>query len=187
MLPWKRANILRSARPLVPALILALALAGLAWAVQSEKTLLGPVGVFLGTWVVFGALTDLLGRTGRGSFGARFDRLTRLPRADWGRVIAHSGLGVTMVGIAGLMAWEQEDIRVVQIGTPWTVGAYEFTLDDVNRVEGPNYLSTMGDVTVRKDGDIVTTLHPEKRTYPVQPCRRPKRRSTIGSCAMSMS
>lgn len=168
MLSWKRANLGRTVRPLVPALILALALAGLAWAVQSEKTLLGPVGIFLGTWIVSGAIVDLLGRTGRGGFAARFDRIKRLPRADWGKAVAHAGLGVTMVGIAGLMAWEEEDIRVVQIGTPWTVGAYEFTLDAVNRVEGPNYLSTMGDVSVRKGGELVTTLHPEKRTYPVQ-------------------
>ncbi len=168
MLPWKRANMLRAARPLVPALILALALGGLAWSVQSEKTLLGPVGVFLGTWIVVGAMIDIFSRTGRGAIGQRLGRLKRLPRADWGKAIAHAGLGVTMVGIAGLMAWEEEDIRVVQTGEPWTVGAYEFTLNSVDRVQGPNYLSTMGDVTVRKGGDFVATLHPEKRTYPVQ-------------------
>ncbi len=168
MLPWKRANVLRAARPLVPALILALALAGLAWSMQSEKTLLGPVGVFLGTWIVVGAMVDIFGRTGRGAVGQRLGRLRRLPRADWGKAIAHSGLGVTMVGIAGLMAWEQEDIRVVQTGEPWTVGAYEFTLNSVDQVQGPNYMSTMGDVTVARDGAFVATLHPEKRNYPVQ-------------------
>lgn len=168
MLPWKRANVLRAARPLLPALLLAFALAGLAWSVQSEKSLLGPVGVFLGTWIVVGAMVDIFSRTGRGAFGQRLGRLKRLPRADWGKAVAHAGLGVTMVGIAGLMAWEQEDIRVVQTGEPWTVGAYEFTLNSVERVQGPNYISTMGDVTVRRDGNFVATLHPEKRAYPVQ-------------------
>ena len=168
MLPWKRANMLRATKPLLPAFVLAVALAGLAWSVQGDKTLLGPVGVFLGAWIVSGSVVDILGRTGRGAFTARLGRLKRLPRADWGKTLAHAGLGVTMVGIAGLMAWEEEDIRAVQIGAPWSVGAYEFTLNSVEQVQGPNYTSTMGDVTVTKGGDFVATLHPEKRVYPVQ-------------------
>jgi cytochrome c-type biogenesis protein CcmF len=40
-------------------------------------------------------------------------------------------------------------------------------LDDVREVEGPNYLSTMGVLTVLRDGEAVTELRPEKRFYPV--------------------
>ena len=168
MLPWKRANVVRAAKPLVPAFILAVAIAGLAWSMQTEKSLLGPVGLFLGAWLVFGAFVDVYSRTGRGGFGQRLGRLSRLPRADWGKTIAHGGLGITMLGIAGLMAWEIEDIRVAYKGQPFTVGAYELTLDDVREVDGPNYTSTMGDVTVRRDGEFVTLVNPEKRVYPVQ-------------------
>ncbi|MCP9483111.1 heme lyase CcmF/NrfE family subunit [Shimia sp. CNT1-13L.2] len=168
MLPWKRANVVRAAKPLVPAFILAVAIAGLAWSMQTEKSLLGPVGLFLGAWLVFGALVDVYSRTGRGGFGQRLGRLSRLPRADWGKTIAHGGLGITMLGIAGLMAWEIEDIRVAYKGQSFEVGAYEFTLDDVREVAGPNYTSTMGDVTVRRNGEFVALVNPEKRVYPVQ-------------------
>jgi cytochrome c-type biogenesis protein CcmF len=65
------------------------------------------------------------------------------------------------------MAWEEEDIRVVQLYDPWQVGQFEFVLNDVREVEGPNYLSTMGDVTVLRNGSEITRLNPEKRTYPV--------------------
>ncbi|SHI88008.1 cytochrome c-type biogenesis protein CcmF [Shimia gijangensis] len=167
MLPWKRAKLVRTIKPLVPAFILALALAGLVWAMQTERSLLGPVGLFLGAWLVFGAIVDLMSRTGRGSWGKRLGRLGRLPRADWGKTLAHAGFGITMFGIAGLTAWEQEDIRVAYKGQPFTVGAYELTLDDVRETQGPNYLTTMADVTLRKDGNVVTSLHPEKRVYPV--------------------
>ncbi|MEQ9693999.1 heme lyase CcmF/NrfE family subunit [Shimia sp. SDUM112013] len=168
MMPWKRAVISKTMKPLMPALVLAVALAGLAWSIQTEKSLLGPVGVFLGTWLVFGAIIDIFSRTGRGPIGGRLKRLGRLPRADWGKAVAHSGLGVTMVGIAGLMAWEVEDIRVAYVGESFEVGAFELTLDAVNEVEGPNYLSTMADVTVRQDGEFVAVLNPEKRVYPVR-------------------
>lgn len=167
MLPWKRAMLGRVVPKLVPAAVLALALAGLAWALQSEKSLLGPVGLLLGTWIVVGALIDVMSRTGRGSLSQRFSRLSRLPRADWGKATAHAGLGVTMFAIAGLMAWEVEDIRVAQIDQPFPVGAYEITLKQVRDVEGPNYLSTMADILVTRNGREVALLQPEKRIYPV--------------------
>lgn len=163
MLPWKRASLGRTFRKLRPAFALALAIAGLAWAMQSGRSMLGPVGMFLGTWLVFGSAIDLWSRTG----SAGFKRLLRLPRADWGKSVAHAGLGITMLGISGLMAWEQEDIRVVQTGEPFDIAGYTLVLDNVERVQGPNYFSTMGTFSLSKDGTAISTLHPEKRTYPV--------------------
>lgn len=167
ILPWKRARLGKAMRPLIPALVLALGLAGLAWAMQSGRTLLGPVGLFLGAWLVFGALTDLYTRTGRGARGARLRRLARLPRADWGKAVAHAGLGVTIFAVAGLWAWEKEDIRVAFANNPFEFAGYEFTLERVRDVQGPNYRSTMADVRLRRDGRDVTVLQPEKRVYSV--------------------
>ena len=163
MVPWKRGALVRAMRPLRGVFILALAVAALVWAMQTGRSALGPVGVFLGVWVVAGALVDLWSRTG--SSGA--SRLLRLPRADWGKTVAHAGLGITIFAIAGLTAWEKEDIRVAQIGEAYSVGAFELALQGVERVRGPNYFSTMGEVTVRRNGQEIATLYPEKRDYPV--------------------
>ncbi|WP_121631508.1 heme lyase CcmF/NrfE family subunit [Tropicibacter alexandrii] len=164
MIGWKRGKLPRVFRTLVPAFVLALAIAGLVWAMQTGRSLLGPVGVFLGVWLVAGSATDLWSRTGQ---NRDISRLWRLPRADWGKAVAHAGLGVTMIGVAGLMAWDEEDIRAVQIGEPWTVGQFEFELQGVERVQGPNYVSQMGEVSVRRDGVEIAHLYPEKRNYPV--------------------
>ncbi|MDP4892077.1 heme lyase CcmF/NrfE family subunit [Cypionkella sp.] len=167
MLPWKRAEIGRVVRSLRGALALAVAVMLLIYALQTGRSTLGPIGAGLGAWVVLGALTDLWQRGGRGDFGARLSRLGRLPRADWGKVLAHSGLGVTIFAVAAITAWATEDIRVVKIGETFPLGAYEITLQAVNKVEGPNYHSTMADMLVTKDGAEVAFLHPEKRFYPV--------------------
>ena len=167
MTPWKRGALARVVRPLMPALVLAIALAGLVWAMQSERSLMGPVGLLLGSWMVMGAAIDLWSRTGRGGASARLSRLRRLPGADWGKAVAHGGLGVTMFGIAGLMAWEVEDIRVVEIGERFPVGQFEIVLEEVRDVEGPNFLSTTGTVRVFQGAQEVTVLYPEKRIYPV--------------------
>jgi cytochrome c-type biogenesis protein CcmF len=165
MLPWKRGRFGKTAWSLRYVFVLAVALAGAAWAMQTGKSLLGPVGVFLGVWVAVGAFVDLWKRAGKG--WNRFGRLSRLPRADWGKMVAHSGLGITMFAIAGLTAWEVEDIRVTKLNEAFTVGGYELTLTKVRDVKGPNYISTMGTVEITRNGRPVTELFPEKRDYPV--------------------
>ncbi|KIC48561.1 heme lyase CcmF/NrfE family subunit [Tateyamaria sp. ANG-S1] len=164
MIPWKRGQVARAVRPLRYVFVLALAFGGLAWAMNTGKPLTGPLGAFLGAWLVMGAMVDLASRTGQ-TFN--FGRLWRLPRADWGKTVAHAGLGVTMIGVGGLTAWQTEDIRVAQIGEQFNVGGYELTLDAVENVEGPNYLSTMAFITLSQDGDEIAQLRPEKRIYPV--------------------
>ncbi|SMX42598.1 heme lyase CcmF/NrfE family subunit [Actibacterium lipolyticum] len=167
ILPWKRARVGRALKQLRIAFVVALAFGALAWAMQTGRSALGPVGLFLGTWLVSGAVVDLLTRTGRGAIGDKLRRLVRLPRADWGKAVAHAGLGITIFGIAGLTAWEQEDIRVAQIGERFEVGAWGIQLDNVQRVQGPNYVATQGVMSVWRDDVAVAELTPEKRVYPV--------------------
>jgi cytochrome c-type biogenesis protein CcmF len=164
MVPWKRGQLTRAMRPLRYAFVLALALGGLAWALQTGRSLIGPMGAFLGAWIVMGAIVDLCSRTGQ-KFNAA--RLLRLPRSDWGKAVAHAGLGVTMLGVAGLTSWQSEDIRVAQIGVPFEVGGYTLTLDNVEEGQGPNYLYTRGYLTLGKDGREIAQMKPEKRIYPV--------------------
>ncbi|MCT4559271.1 MAG: heme lyase CcmF/NrfE family subunit [Pelagimonas sp.] len=179
MLSWKRAKLGRVLHQLAPALALAIALMALVWVMQTGRSMLGPVGVFLGTWLVTGAMIDLISRTGK---TRDLSRLARLPRSEWGKAVAHAGLGITMLGIAGLMAWEEEDIRTVQVGDPWSVGKFEFVLEEVNKVTGPNYTSVQGQVLVRENGRDVTVLRPEKRNYPVS--RMPTTEAAIDYRAM---
>jgi cytochrome c-type biogenesis protein CcmF len=163
MLPWKRGQIGRAIYQLRYAGLLAVALAGLVWATQTERSLGGPIGVLVGAWVVAGSIVDLWSRTGRSGWS----RLARLPRADWGKTVAHSGLGVTLFAVAGLTAWEKEDIRVAYKGETFSVAGYELTLNDVTFGQGPNYFSTTAEVDVTRNGKDVASLRPEKRSYPV--------------------
>lgn len=164
MLPWKRGVLRRTMWRLRFVFVLAVALGVLAWAMQTGRSGLGPIGLFLGAWVVFGAFADLWLRAGSSN---RLGRLIRMPRADWGKAVAHAGLGVTIFAIAGLTAWEAEDIRVAELNKPFNVGSYTLELQDVRRVRGPNYISTMADIEVTRAGKFVALLNPEKRDYPV--------------------
>ena len=168
MLPWKRAQGGRVLRQLLPLALLALALAGLVFAMQTGGAALVPAGAALGLWVAGGAAVDLASRTGRGPWSERLARLTRLPRADWGKATAHAGLGVTVFAVAAMTGWATEVIKVVRIGESFDLAAYHVKLTEVHEEKGPNYISTMATMEVSRDGRLVSTLHPEKRIYPVQ-------------------
>lgn len=126
ILPWKRGKLGRANRTLMPAAILTLAVAALVYAVSTGNSGLAVIGTALGTWIIAGAALDIWQRA-----GGQAGRLALLPRADWGRVVAHAGLGVTFVGISLLMAWSVEDIRVAREGETFEVAGYQITLEDV--------------------------------------------------------
>tara|TARA_B100001094_G_scaffold309188_1_gene342591 strand:+ start:31 stop:987 length:957 start_codon:yes stop_codon:yes gene_type:complete len=163
-LSWKRAYITKTVKKLLPVFVLCLCFSGFIWSIQTGQSLIGPMGVFLGTWIVVGTLVDLLSKLGS-SKSVR--RLMFLPRADYGKFFAHVGLGVTMFAIAALTSWEKEDIRVIPIGSSWAIGSYELKLENIIETRGPNYFSTMGIIQVSKKGLALTTLRPEKRNYPI--------------------
>jgi cytochrome c-type biogenesis protein CcmF len=144
--------------------VLAVALGALAFAVQTGTSALGPVGLALGAWVVFGAGRDLWAKTGQQGSVAR---LFRLPRAEWGKAIAHTGFGVLVFACAAMNAWVVEDIRVVQEGDRFPLGRYEVELRSVEEVRGPNFDSTMAEMVVWRGDQPVVALYPEKRYYPV--------------------
>ncbi len=168
MLPWKRASLSKAMQPLWGALALTLALGALVWTVQTGRSIMAPVGAMLATWLVAGAAVDLWSRTGRGTdLATKLRRLRNLPRADWGKAVAHAGLGITFWGIAAMLAWQVEDIRVAREGETFRVGAYDITLVEVHDERGPNYLTTKAEMRVERGGRPVATLFPEKRIYPV--------------------
>ncbi|MEN8839838.1 MAG: cytochrome c-type biogenesis CcmF C-terminal domain-containing protein, partial [Octadecabacter sp.] len=167
VLAWKRGSLSKAMKSMAPVAALAIACGSLAFALQTGRSALGPIGVILGVWVVGGACMDIWLRTGRGAISARLKRLTRLPRADWGKFTAHSGLGISVFAVAALLAWEAEDIRVAQVGDRWDVGIHEVELASVVEIDGPNYYGEGGEMNVYRNGRAVGQVFAEKRIYPV--------------------
>ena len=164
MLPWKRATLSKALKPLRGALILTAAVALLIFAVSTGRSAIAVIGAGLGSWIIAGSVAELIHRTGKSGLS----RLLRLPRADWGKAVAHIGVGVTFIGVSLLTAWQIEDIRVAHVGERFDFAGYQITLADVDEVQGPNYISTMARMEVSRDGRAIATLFPEKRVYPVQ-------------------
>jgi cytochrome c-type biogenesis protein CcmF len=181
LLPWKRGDLGRVLARLWWAGAGALAVGGLTWGMQTGTALLAPVGLALAAWVLLGVLAELIERSGlpRVSVGTALARLARLPRAGWGKLIAHAGLGLSVLGIAAVTAWQVEDIRIARPGDVIPLGSYQVHFDGVSEGQGPNYRFRRGHFSVYRDGERVADLAPEKRDYPVQ--RMPTTEAAIDS------
>ncbi len=167
MLAWKRGSLARTRLPLAGLAALAVGTSSFFFALQTGQSAVGPIGAALGVWVAGGAALDLWLRTGREGTAIRIGRLWRLPRADWGKAVAHAGMGVTIFGVAAMTAWSLEDIRTAQVGDRWTVGGFQMELRGIEQGQGPNYTTTLAEIGVLRGASEVAVLYPEKRFYPV--------------------
>jgi cytochrome c-type biogenesis protein CcmF len=87
------------------------------------------------------------------------------PTSFWGMHLAHLGVAVVVVGITLVKGYEVEkDVRMA-VGDTVQVGGYTLRLVGVGEVPGPNYVAQRGQVELSKDGRMLRTLQPEKRTY----------------------
>ena len=83
----------------------------------------------------------------------------------YGMLLGHLGIAVSMIGVAVTVYYSVEkDVRL-EPGQSVTLSGYEFTLVQMNQVQGPNYVADQGEIRVRYDGEVIPTLLPEKRLY----------------------
>jgi cytochrome c-type biogenesis protein CcmF len=91
-----------------------------------------------------------------------------MTRGVFGMSVAHLGLGVFVLGVTIVSAFSVEaDVRMIP-GEKVEVAGYEFELRGLQNVRGPNFRALEGEIEVRKDGEFIATLRPQKRTYLVQ-------------------
>ena len=164
-MPWKRANITTRMGRLWPYLALVFVVGCLIWAMQTQNSSAGPLGVALGLWVICAPVQEIWQRMAHSK--NRLQSLKRMPLADWGKSLAHFGFGITMIAISAITVWEVEDITILTPGQTRNVAGYDITLRDVREVQGPNYISTMATIDVTHNGSLMGRIHPERRYYPV--------------------
>jgi len=167
MLAWKRASLWPVLQRLwwaacmaLLAFILTLALAG--WHVLSA------LGFACAFWLICGAAADIADRAGVGrtSLGNAWNRARNLPRSAWGSAIAHAGMGVTILGVAG-MGLATEKLVAVPPGGSTQFAGYEWRLEGVRDFVGPNFTARKATITVLRDGQVVHVMEPSKRFFPI--------------------
>ncbi|MFT7213673.1 MAG: cytochrome c-type biogenesis protein CcmF, partial [Granulosicoccus sp.] len=95
----------------------------------------------------------------------KFAALFRQTPSYYGMMLGHLGIAVCLIGVAVTIYFsEEKDVRL-ETGQSVTLSGYEFTLVNMKQVQGPNYVADQGEVRVKRAGETVITLFPEKRLY----------------------
>ena len=167
LLPWKRSDLSGILDRLKMAFFLAMVALAVTGYLTWGKTIFGPLGIGLASWLAASAVIEFAGRIGLGRirFGDSFKRAFGLPRSAWGMTLAHLGLSITVAGITGAGLWEEENIQILKPGDSTTVSGYEFIFDGARKLRGPNYVAERGIFRVIKGGRPIVTLKPERRRY----------------------
>ncbi len=165
-LAWKRGNFLGTAQRLYAVFGIALLATVAMLAFQYGGPVAAPLGIGLGVYLVLGSLNEILTRSwSRGTpLSVAWRKARGLPRSAWGTTIAHTGVGLTVIGIAAT-AWGVEAIGSLKPGERLKAGDYEIRLERViPRVEA-NYREDAAVLTVIGAGREIGALETMKRLY----------------------
>jgi cytochrome c-type biogenesis protein CcmF len=170
VLAWKRGDLYGAAQRLYAAAALGLVALVAALALSSKGPSLALVGIGLGVWVVAGALSDLALRIKLFAVPAAESgrRLAGLPRSALGTVIAHLGLGISVLGIVATTAWQSERILTMRPGEAVEIAGYRVVYEGVAPRRGPNFREEVSKVTVEEGGAVAAQLEPSRRNYPAE-------------------
>jgi cytochrome c-type biogenesis protein CcmF len=91
-----------------------------------------------------------------------------ITRAALGMSVAHFGVGMFVLGVSIVQAFSVEaDLRMAA-GERVEVAGFSFELRQLQNVQGPNYQALEGEIEIRRNGEFIGELRPQKRTYLVQ-------------------
>jgi len=168
-LHWKRDD-LKGAVKRLKGTAVATALIGVAVVSIFGVAKLGAaLGLALAAWLVVGSVAILVKRTRllerRWARSLHLARST--PRATYGMIIAHAGVGLFVAGVTCVTVWEQERIVAMAPGDSAEIASYTFTLQDVRGGAGSNYQLESGTFLIARQGRDIMEMSSERRYYPV--------------------
>lgn len=161
---WKRTSISYLVAQLSKVLAASIGLGiFLPLVVLMEFSMAATVTMILASWIVLTIGKDISSKiANKRSLAAGF---TSLSLSYYGMQLAHFGIALMLVGASLTSYFSVERGVLLSPGESVDLGAYNFTLEGSSRIEGPNYVGEEAEITVTRDGDLVTDLHPERRIY----------------------
>jgi cytochrome c-type biogenesis protein CcmF len=121
-------------------------------------------GLFLAIWITTASLVNLFNRIKSHPANA-ISALRAQSASYFGMLIAHIGVAVFIFGVTMVNGFEEEKDLRMSAGTSNSLAGYDFVLNNIQQVQGENYVAAQATITVTKDNQFVTVMKPEKRKY----------------------
>jgi len=161
---WKKTSISYLTLQLGKVLLSSVALGVLIpLAVLLEFSFAATVSVTLAAWISLSMLKDLANKTANKS--SRIKGLKALSLSYYGMQAAHIGAAVMLIGIGLTSAFSYEKSVLLEAGQNIDLGNYNFQFNGSSAVNGPNYVGNEADIEVKKNGQFLENLYPQRRIY----------------------
>jgi len=124
------------------------------------------LGLLLAIWIVVTAILNVRDRvkTTKGQ-GSVWRKLSTQSRSYYGMQLAHIGVAVFIVGVTLVTGYQAEQDVRMSAGDKVSVGGYDFRLNGIREVAGPNYRAVRAEIDISRNGSLLRTMYPEKRNY----------------------
>ena len=128
----------------------------LVWYLNYKTPILSIIFIALGCWIIFSSLFEVL---------QFINKKLRVPKKIFAQITAHIGIGLLIIGATGSSILKQEKIQFQEVGQSLKIKNFDVEFLGVKKMEGPNYISQMGVFSIKKQGEQIKILRPEKRFY----------------------
>lgn len=91
-----------------------------------------------------------------------------LPRSVWATAFAHFGVGVTLLGIVSVTAFETETIVVLKPESTVETGNFTLRHEGYVTTTGPNYSERSARISILENNVLVDVATPAKRFFPAR-------------------
>lgn len=166
LVKWRRDSFSAIRKPVIISVVIML-IGGftLPYLLEDKITITAILGTMMALIITILTYYELqLRATHRYRF---FAGITKLSRSQWGMLLAHLGVAITVFGIAFSQNYSVEKDLRMHIGESAVISGYTFTFKDLEESQGANYLAANALMDISKNNHLVTTITAQKRFYTV--------------------
>ncbi len=121
------------------------------------------VATFIASWIAYATGWDFWQKVRHREGIKRGAR--QLSLSYYGMIIAHLGIAVGAIGVSYTSHYSDERMLRMNLGQTVQVAGYDFTLENLREIQGPNYRGDEAVVVMHKGDRKLHTLLPQKRRY----------------------
>lgn len=175
MLAWGRGGAVDVFPKFRFASVVGVGVALVVWVIEGSQGFVTVIAMGLAAWLLAGCVVDAADRIhlGRVPIAESLRHIPKISRTRVALLLAHGGMAVMIIGVAGAAAWSHEEVKRLRIGETTTMIGYRVTLKRVERdLQGSNYVFARGtfELARGKGGSPEPfTLIPEIRAYDAPP------------------
>jgi cytochrome c-type biogenesis protein CcmF len=157
---WKNAAFERTRKTLLVLLGVAAVLGtAVPLLMKGWHSVLSVVAYIAGAWVLLSSLVEPVDRWRKGQ---------KLSAATVGMCISHLGVALFVFGVTSVESYGVSSDLSLRPGQTAQVAGYDFRLEALRDVVGPNYQALEGEFNVSRDGKPVAKMTSQKRRYASQ-------------------